>query len=128
MKHEPKFFICKECGNIVEKVHDAGIAIVCCDLEMEELKANTVDAANEKHVPVVLTEGNNVSVKVGEVAHPMLEKHFIQWICLHTTEGLQRKHLTPGMEPIAQFALIEGEKVLHAYEYCNLHGLWKIAL
>ena len=92
---------------------------------MEELKPNTTDAANEKHVPVIVREGNKVVVKVGEVAHPMTDAHYIQWILLVTSKGNQRKELTPSSLPEATFYVGEDEEVLGAYEYCNLHGLWK---
>lgn len=121
---EPKFFRCKHCGNIVEKLHDSGIAIVCCNEEMQELVANTVDAAKEKHVPSVSIVGNMVQVEVGDVLHPMEEKHYIMWIYLCTKNGSQRKDLLPGEDPKAVFALGDDE-VIAVYEYCNLHGLWK---
>ncbi|WP_276929787.1 desulfoferrodoxin family protein [Herbinix luporum] len=124
MNKEPKFFICKHCGNIIEKVVDSGVLTVCCGEEMEELVANTVDAAKEKHVPSVTIEDNIVRVEVGEVLHPMEEKHYIMWIYLHTKKGIQRKDLQPGQEPKAVFALGDDE-VIAVYEYCNLHGLWK---
>ena len=98
---------------------------MCCGQKMTELVPGTVDAALEKHVPVVEQEGNSVRVKVGEVAHPMLPEHFIQWIVLETDQGSQIKHLQPGQAPEAVFALAQGEKAVSAYEYCNLHGLWK---
>lgn len=121
---EPKFFRCKHCGNIVEKLYDSGVSLVCCGEEMEELVANTVDAAKEKHVPSVSIVGNKVQVAVGEVIHPMEEKHYIMWIYLHTNKGIQRKDLAPGEEPKAEFTL-DGDEVIAVYEYCNLHGLWK---
>lgn len=124
MHKEPKFFRCKHCGNIVEKLHDSGIAIVCCGEEMQELVANTVDAAKEKHVPSVSIVGNMVQVEVGDVLHPMEEKHYIMWIYLRTKNGSQRKDLLPGEDPKAVFALGDDE-VIAVYEYCNLHGLWK---
>lgn len=120
-----KFVICRTCGNLVEMIEDSGVNMVCCGEEMEELTANTVDAAQEKHVPVVEKEGNKVTVKVGSVTHPMAEEHYIQWIYLVTKQGVQRKCLNPGEEPSATFALVEGDEVVAAYEYCNLHGLWK---
>lgn len=120
-----KFFICKTCGNLVNLLNVGGGTLVCCGKEMEELVPNTVDAAVEKHVPVVEVEGNKVTVKVGSVTHPMLEEHWIQWIYLETKEGIQTKCLKPGAEPKAIFALNEGDEVVAAYEYCNLHGLWK---
>ncbi len=123
-----KFYICKHCGNIVGMVNDAGVPLVCCGEKMSELVANTTDAAQEKHVPVVTVDGNLVTVEVGSVAHPMLEEHFIQWIALETEQGNQRKPLAPGAEPKAVFALAPGDKAIAAYEYCNLHGLWKAEL
>ena len=85
----------------------------------------TADSATEKHVPVVKVEGNLVTVTVGSTLHPMAEEHFIQWISLQTEQGNQRKALAPGQEPTVTFAIAPGDKVVAAYEYCNLHGLWK---
>ena len=90
--------------------------------EGEEIIPNTVDAAYEKHVPVIEHSGDSVTVKVGSVAHPMLEAHYIQFIVLETATGYQKHDLKPGDEPIAHFAVTE--PVIAAYEYCNLHGLW----
>ena len=92
---------------------------------MTELVPNTVDAAQEKHVPVIEVSGNTVTVKVGAAAHPMVEEHYIQWVYLQTEKGGQRRCLTPGGKPEATFALVEGDKPLAAFAYCNLHGLWK---
>ena len=89
----------------------------------EELTANTVDAAQEKHVPVIKLSGDTVTVKVGSVEHPSLDAHYIEWIILETSGGMQMKWLKPGMKPEATFRT--EEKVVAAYEYCNLHGLWK---
>ncbi|WP_195964772.1 desulfoferrodoxin family protein [Clostridium cuniculi] len=122
---EIKFLICKHCGNIVEVVKESGVPIVCCGEKMMELKANTSDGAVEKHVPEVSVNGNNVLVTVGSTLHPMVENHYIQWICLNTNKGVQRKYLSPGDEPKAEFILADGETVSEVYEYCNLHGLWK---
>ncbi len=124
MCNEPKFFICKHCGNIVGMVRNSGVPVVCCGEEMAELKANTVDAAKEKHVPVITVSGSTVTVKVGSVEHPMTAEHSIQWIYLETAKGAQRKCLSPGEKPEATFAITADDKVLAAYEYCNLHGLW----
>ncbi|WP_312279812.1 desulfoferrodoxin [Oscillibacter sp.] len=121
---ELKFYICKHCGNLVEMVHTGGGQLVCCGDPMVELKANTVDASQEKHVPVVTVEGDTVKVAVGAVAHPMLEEHYIQWVYLMTEHGALRHEFKPGDAPEATFCL-NGEKALAAYEYCNLHGLWK---
>lgn len=125
---ERKFFICKHCGNIVGMIHDAGVPLVCCGEKMQELVANTTDGAQEKHVPVVTVEGNKVTVAVGSVAHPMLDAHYIQWIYLETEQGGQRKALKPGGKPEAVFMLTEDDKAVAAYEYCNLHGLWKAVI
>lgn len=125
MCNKGRFYICKTCGNIVGLIQDGGGKLVCCGKEMEELVPNTVDAATEKHVPVIEIEANKVTVKIGSVTHPMVQEHFIQWIYLITKQGAQRKCLSPGEEPVAVFALAEGDEVVSAYEYCNLHGLWK---
>jgi len=119
-----KFFVCKHCGNIVEMVHESGVAIVCCGDEMNEIVANTVDASKEKHVPVVSVEGNKVTVEVGAVAHPMEPEHHIAWIYLQTAKGAQKKSLKVGDAPKAHF-LLEDDKAVAVYAYCNLHGLWK---
>ena len=122
---EQKFYICEHCGNIVAKVQDAGVPLFCCGEKMKELVPGTVEASAEKHIPVVSVEGNLVKVDVGSVAHPMLEEHFIQWVYLQTNVGGQRKNLVPGAAPSVTFALSEGEVPVAAFEYCNLHGLWK---
>jgi len=89
----------------------------------KELTAKTVDAAFEKHVPVIEQNGDAVTVKVGSVEHPSMPEHYIEWIVLVTESGIQMKWLKPGMKPEAIFKV--NEKVVAAYEYCNLHGLWK---
>jgi superoxide reductase len=122
---EPKFFICQLCGNLVENIVFSGVVMECCGQPMNELTANTVDASQEKHVPVIEQAGNIVKVKVGSVPHPMMPEHYIPWIYLKTDKGVQRKHLTPTDKPETEFVLSEGEKVVSAYEYCNLHSLWK---
>ncbi len=89
----------------------------------EEVIPNTVDAAFEKHVPVIEHSGDHVLVKVGSIAHPMMVAHWIEWIILETATGYQKKELKPGEKPEAEFGVTE--PVVAAYEYCNLHGLWK---
>ena len=120
-----KFYVCEHCGNIIEFVNDSGVPVVCCGEKMKELVPGTVDAAVEKHVPVVTVDGNMVKVVVGEDEHPMLEEHHIGWIAIETEQGVQRKHLKAGEKPEAEFALADGDKLVAAYEWCNLHGLWK---
>ncbi|MDR3071890.1 MAG: desulfoferrodoxin [Clostridiales Family XIII bacterium] len=120
---EKKFYKCNHCGNLLGVVNDSGLVPVCCGEEMQVLKANTTDAATEKHVPVIEKNGDTVTVKVGSVEHPMLEEHFIQWIAI-TSDGItQRKPLNPGEKPEATFKVV-GNSTVTAYEYCNLHGLW----
>ena len=119
-----QFFRCKKCGKIIEIVNKGSPVAVCCGEEMSELKANTTDAATEKHVPVIEQNGDKVTVKVGSAIHPMEADHWIQWIVIETDKGIQRKYLNPGETPEATFVL-SGEKLLAAYEYCNKHGLWK---
>lgn len=120
-----KFFVCAHCGNIVTYVKESGVPVVCCGEKMKELIPGSVDAAVEKHLPVISAEGNIVTVKVGSVDHPMTPEHFIEWVALETKQGNQRKMLVPGSKPEAQFALTDGDEVVAAYSYCNLHGLWK---
>ena len=120
-----KFYKCSHCGNIIAYVEDKGPKVICCGEEMNELVPKTADSAVEKHVPVVEVEGNLVKVIVGSTLHPMAEEHSIQWIALETEQGSQIKYLKPGQEPTVTFALTPGDKVVAAYEYCNLHGLWK---
>ncbi len=112
-------------GNIIAFVEDKGVPVMCCGQKMDEIVPGTTDAAQEKHVPVISVDGNTVTVEVGSVEHPMLEEHYIQWISIETREGNQRKILKPGEAPKAVFALTEGDELVAAYEYCNLHGLWK---
>ena len=120
-----KFFKCNVCGNMVGMIHDGGAPLVCCGQNMELLTANTVDAAVEKHVPAVKPIGDNtIEVTVGDVEHPMLKEHYIEWIYLQTKKGGQRKALNPGAAPSAKFTIVDDEPVA-VYAYCNLHGLWK---
>ncbi len=118
------FYRCSHCGNIIAHIHDSGVRCYCCGEEMEPLSPNTSDGAGEKHIPVLSIEGNEVKVSVSTVEHPMLEQHFIEWILLETKQGRQRKLLKPGDIPTARFLLTEGDEVIGAYAYCNLHGLW----
>ena len=120
-----RFYICEHCGNTVTFVKSSGVPVMCCGQKMTELVPGTTDAAVEKHVPVIQAEGAQVIVTVGSVEHPMIPEHFIEWIALETKEGVQIKHLTPGSKPQAVFALTQGDSVVSAYAYCNLHGLWK---
>jgi len=120
-----KYYLCEHCGNIIEFVNETGVPVMCCGEKMKELVPGTSDGAHEKHVPVVTLDGDKVTVEVGAVEHPMVESHFIQWIAIETTRGSQRVKLQYTDKPIAEFKLADGEKFVAAYEYCNLHGLWK---
>lgn len=120
-----KFYLCSHCGNIISYVRSSGVPVVCCGEAMKELIPNTVDAAVEKHVPVVKVEGQKVTVTVGAAEHPMVPEHYIQWIAVATEQGNQRKELAPGQKPQAEFMICEGDQVKEVYAYCNLHGLWK---
>lgn len=119
-----KFFRCAHCGQIITKVNETPVPVICCGEPMQELVPGTTDAAAEKHVPEYAVNGNIVDVTVGSVIHPMEEAHYIQWIALQTNCGWQLKRLQPGTEPKAQFVLSDGEKVEAVFEYCNLHSLW----
>ena len=120
------FYKCAHCGNFVTFLTEkAACTPMCCGVKMEEVVANTVDAAKEKHVPAVTVDGNLVKVAVGSVAHPMMDAHYIQFIILETKKGYQKVDLKPGQEPAAQFLVAEGDAPVAVYEYCNLHGLWK---
>jgi len=122
---ELKFYICEHCGNIIMKVKDKGVPVMCCGQKMTEIVPGTTDAAAEKHVPDYKVEGNLVKVNVGSVDHPMLPEHYIEWIALKTKQGVQIKELQPSEKPAAVFALSEGDAVEAVYAYCNLHSLWK---
>ena len=119
------FYRCEICGNLIGMITNSGVVPECCGQAMTELSANTTDASHEKHVPVVEIQGNDVKVMVGEAAHPMMPEHFIEWIFLQTTQGGHRRSLSPGDAPEAHFVLGPDEKATVAYDYCNLHGLWK---
>ena len=119
------FYICEHCGNIIAKVRDSGVPVMCCGQPMTRIVPGTSDGAHEKHVPVYTVENNIVTVTVGAVEHPMTQAHYIEWISLQTSAGNQRKLLKPGDAPKACFALCEGETVEAVFAYCNLHSLWK---
>lgn len=118
-----QIYKCEVCGNIVEVLHTGKGELVCCGQPMKLMTENTVDAAKEKHVPVIEKSGNKVTVKVGSVAHPMEEKHYIEFIELMADGKVYRKFLKPGEAPEATFEVTAAQ--VTAREYCNLHGLWK---
>jgi superoxide reductase len=114
---------CELCGNITEVLHDGQGELVCCGQPMKCLKENTVDAAKEKHVPVIEKVDGGVKVAVGSVAHPMEDKHYIEWIEIIADGKAYRQFLKPGDTPEAVFKIDAGS--ITAREYCNLHGHWK---
>ena len=114
---------CGVCGNIIEMLHAGKGNLVCCGQPMNLLVENTVDAAKEKHVPVIEKIDGGVKVKVGEVAHPMEEKHWIQWVDIIADGKTYRQYLNPGQVPEAIFNVTADQ--ITAREYCNIHGLWK---
>lgn len=120
-----EFYVCTHCGNIITKLTDKKVPVVCCGEKMQLLTAGTTDAALEKHVPVYTVENNTVHVKVGSVEHPMTEAHWIEWIIVETNHGFSVRQLTPLDKPEADFILALGEELKEVYAYCNLHGLWK---
>ena len=119
-----KFYLCETCKNIITKLADSKVPVVCCGKPMKELVPGAVDGALEKHVPAVTVDGKTVKVQIGEVIHPMLPEHYIQFIALETKNGVQIKNLKAGEEPKAEFILADDDEAVAVYEYCNLHGLW----
>lgn len=123
MAERLEVYKCNVCGNIVEVLHGGKGELVCCGKAMVKMTENTVDAAKEKHVPVIEKVEGGYKVKVGGVAHPMEEKHFIEWIELIADGKVYRQFLKPGQAPEATFTIKAAS--VSAREYCNLHGLWK---
>ena len=122
---DSRILVCDECKTMVMLLN-RGDGELCCDKKpMRALTANTTDAAQEKHVPAVTVNGNEVTVQVGSTAHPMMAEHYIQWIYLQTKNGGQYRRLTPNDKPAAVFLVADGDTPVAVYEYCNLHGLWK---
>ena len=123
MPEKLEIYKCETCGNIVEMLHGGQGDLVCCGEEMKRYVENTVDAAKEKHVPVIEKTASGFVVKVGSVAHPMEDKHYIEWIEVIADGKAYRQFLEPGGQAEATFAIDAAE--ITAREYCNLHGLWK---
>ncbi|MGX8702123.1 desulfoferrodoxin family protein [Caproiciproducens sp.] len=117
------FYRCEICGNMVALIRSGGGTLTCCGQNMTKLEANTTDAATEKHVPFITREDGKLKVQIGSTIHPMLPEHHIEWIALESGDRLEIVHLKPGMDPKAEFNDAESGTV---YEYCNLHGLWKV--
>ena len=121
-----KFYRCAHCGNVIQKVVDKMVPVVCCGQKMEELIPGTVEASVEKHLPVVSwVDEHTMKVEVGSVAHPMLEEHHIAFVYVETENGGIRVDLNDKPEAVIA---IGDQKPVAVYEYCNLHGLWKTEL
>ncbi len=118
-----EIYKCDLCGNMVEMIHSGKGGLVCCGQPMQLMAENSVDAAKEKHVPVIEKVDNGYKVTVGSVPHPMEDKHYIEWIELIAGDRAYRQFLNPGDAPEAFFC-VEADSVT-AREYCNLHGVWK---
>ena len=118
-----EIYKCETCNTIVEVLHGGVMDIKCCGSEMKLYKENTVDAAKEKHVPAVEKTSDGFKVRIGEVAHPMEEKHYIEWIEIIADGKAYRHFLNPGDTPEAEFIINTGQVISRSY--CNLHGLWK---
>lgn len=118
-----EIYKCELCGNMVEMIHTGAGELVCCGQPMKLLEENSVDAAHEKHVPIIEKTEDGIRIKVGEVAHPMEDKHYIEWIELVAGGKAYRRFLKPGDTPEAMFC-IKSESI-SARAYCNIHGLWK---
>ena len=123
MTERLEVYKCEVCGNIVEVLHEGAGELVCCGEPMKLLVAGSVDAAKEKHVPVIEKTAKGITVKIGSVPHPMEEKHYIEWIELIADGKAYRQFLKPGEAPEATFN-IDAQQVT-AREHCNIHGLWK---
>ena len=122
MEENVRFYKCPMCGNVMGLINGNVEHIRCCGKEMELMRANVTDAAQEKHVPVYTRDGDDIVIKVGEIAHPMEEEHYISWIALVGENQTTRIALKPGEEPIVRMKYIPNS---YLYAYCNKHGLWK---
>ncbi len=127
MLEKRKIYLCKHCGNVVEGLWNGDPAVKCCGDPMEVLVGNTTDAATEKHVPVVTKDGNKLSVKIGEIAHPMEATHYILFIEVLDGDKVLRHDLKES-DTVAEAEFLVAEENLIIRAYCNLHGLWQIEI
>ncbi len=121
---ELTIYRCNTCGNLICMLEDSGVVPVCCGQSMQKLSVNSTDASIEKHVPVIKAEDSQVRIYIGEITHPMLPDHHIEWIFLLTSQGFYCRSLKADEYPEAVFTVYPDETVLSAYAFCNLHGLW----
>ena len=122
MEENVVFFKCHHCGNLIGLIDGNPENIICCGEKMSPLTANTTDGAKEKHLPVYEKQGDEIIVKVGSIAHPMEEDHYIMWIAQVSKNRTTRVRLSPNQNTEAHFPYIPGSSL---YAYCNKHGLWK---
>jgi len=127
MCRKQKFYLCERCQNLIGLIEDHGVPLVCCGVNMTELVPNTVEASEEKHLPVVTMVGETLKVEVGSVPHPMVAEHHISFVYVETVHGGQRKCIEIGSEPSLEFSFVN-DKPTAVYAYCNLHGMWKTEL
>lgn len=123
-----RFYYCSVCGNIIEKVHDSGNDLECCARTMNILESGITNANPETHVPVCKKEGNNVTITIGNEAHPMTKEHHIEWVEIVTNKGWARKYLSADEQPVVKFSVQDDEEILKIYAYCNIHKLWKCTI
>lgn len=125
MMEKKKVYYCSHCGNVIESLWNGKVDVVCCGEAMKELKPNTIDAATEKHVPVIERNGDQVKVKIGEVAHPMSPEHYILFIEVMDGDQVYRHDLKEG-DTLAEttFCIPDKGQALMARAFCNLHGFW----
>jgi len=124
MTNARELYHCSICGNVVEVVSTGASSLVCCNKPMDKLEAGSMDASLEKHVPVIESVDGGIKVKVGSVAHPMEEKHYIVFIEVLTKDQVLRAELAPNQAPNATFP-VKSDEVVEVRAYCNVHGLWK---
>lgn len=120
-----KLLFCRHCGNITAMIRDTGVPVYCCKEEMQELIPGQKEGAGEKHIPVVKRCGNSIHVQVGAVQHPMTSDHYIEWVCMETEKTIQYAHLCPEDLPVAEFSVLDGDRVCAVYAFCNQHSLWR---
>lgn len=123
MAQRLEIYKCERCGNIIEVLHGGPGELSCCDEPMVLMEENNADSTTEKHVPIIEKTENGVKVTVGSTFHPMDEKHYIEWIEIINGDYIQRKYLSPGDAPVAEFYVPYSEKLI-AREYCNIHRNW----
>ncbi len=126
MCKEPRFYMCKHCGNMVNMFRDTGAPMICCGEQMEQIKPNTTDASQETHIPAIEVAEDKVSVQVGSAPHPMTEEHRIVWIYLQTEKGEQLSCVDTQDKPETCFKICNDDRIIAVFAYCNLHGLWKV--